>query len=299
MNEAESRKLLSEVSEIRGRYNSLGERARAIGEEINTAKIQLKEFDSHEGQQQHKLEVFSKETAKAWKWIQEHQNEFEKEVYGPALISCTIKDSRYTAAVESVLGYLDLVAITTQTPGDFKKLSDHIHGTMRLHEVTLRSQTQSLAEVNIPSLTSEQLKRFGFDGWALDFLDGPAPVLAMLCSRKRICAAAVSLRDVSEEQHHMIVGSDCSTWVAGRYCSRVMKRAEYGAGATSTITNIVKEPRFWTNAPVDTSARREIEGLITNLQERLSELKTEAVPLKEAMREKEQRSSEILNEVVC
>lgn len=298
LKEAEGRRQQSDLTELKSQYEILKGRGTAIRQEIDSAGQQLAEFDSQQGQQQHKLVTFSKDTATAWKWVQENQGEFEKEVYGPPLIACSVKDPRYTAAVEAFLGKNDVLTLTAQTPNDFRKLQRHILGTMKLADVTIRSVSQSLDEVNRSPLSPDELKQCGLEGWALDFIDGPEPLLAMLCSSKKLSAAAVSLQDISEEQHHKLVNSACSSWVAGRYFNRVTRRAEYGPGATSTMTNIVKDPKWWTNAPIDTSARREIEMKITNLKQQLSELGGEAIPLKASITAALPRSREIKDEIV-
>lgn len=274
----------------------------AIRAEIDSAKQQLATFDSQQGQQQHKLEKFSRDTATAWRWIQEHQDEFEKEVYGPPCVTCSIKDSRYTAAVEALLAKNDFLAITAQTRNDFKKLQDQLFGAggMRLTSVTLRSVSQSLDQIKQQnkSLTRDRLGQYGLDGCALDFVDGPEPVLAMLCNSKRLTNAGVSLQDITEGQYNLLVDSDCSSWVSGRSFNKVVKRSEYGAGATSTTTNTIQEPVFWTNAPVDTSARREIEAKITDLQGQLQELAKQAEPMKASINTIKEDIKTIRSEIV-
>lgn len=233
-------------------------------------------------------------------WVQENKGEFEKEVFGPPIVTCSIKDPRYTAAVESLLGKNDVLALTAQSPNDFRKLQNQVLGAsgLGLMDVTIRSVSQTLAQVNRSIRVQDELQQCGLDGSALDFIDGPEPVLAMLCTSKNISAAGVALRDISEEQHQMLVNSSCSSWVAGRSFNKVTKRAEYGPGATSTLTNIVKDPKWWTNAPIDTSARREIEAKIIDLTQHQQELGEQARPLQNTMKEAQAKLIEIKEEIV-
>ena len=162
----------------------------------------------------HKVRDVSSETAKAWKWIQENQGEFEQEVYGPPLISCSVKDPRYTDIIESLLTKNDFMTITAQTRSDFNKLNNQLYGTMKLADVTLRTSYDSLDSYP-RSLPAHEMDRCGLEGWALDFIDGPEPVLAMLCDSAKIHYAGVSLRDITEDQFNILVQSNVTLGLLG------------------------------------------------------------------------------------
>jgi hypothetical protein len=240
----------------------------------------------------------SKDTATAWRWIQENQGEFEKEVYGPPLISCSIKDPRYIAAIESLMSRSEILAITAQSKGDLKRLNDQLYGTMGLGDITIRGVTESLAEHGPPPLSASQLQQFGLDGWALDYIDGPEPVLSMLCGSKAINKSAVSLRDIPEEQHNRLLQTQCRCWVVGNHCYRTAIRAEYGSQAASTSTRAVGTPRFWTDQPVDSSAKREIQERLDALNQGFAALREQVRPLRTRISEIKTKREEILEELV-
>lgn len=248
-----------------------------------SATQQLANFDTQEGQQMSKLENASTDTAAAWKWVQENMESFENEVYGPPIVSCSLKDQSYADVVEAALGRQDFLAITTQTKADHKKLSDHLLGTMKLADVTLRKNDDELIP-NHPAISQSDMRDLGLEGWALDFIDGPIQVLAMLCYAAKIHRTAVGLRDSSENQHNMIVNNGViNAWIAGKTSSRVSKRAEYGPHATSTATKAVRPGKYWTDQPVDTTAKRTIQQKIEQLNADFEELKSRHQPIRENM----------------
>jgi hypothetical protein len=229
-----------------------------------------------------KIGAMSRDTAKAWKWVQDHQGDFEQEVYGPPMISCSIKDPKYTDSIESMFQRNDILAITAQTKADWNKLSNTFFKIMKLADVTIRSTTDSLADFPAPRLSASEMQSFGFDHWALDLVDGPEPVLAMLCSSVKLFSTAIGLKDITEDQHNMITRNGAvSSWVVGNHNYRVSRRAEYGSGATSTTTKNVAPARFWTDRPVDGSRRREIEARIASLVRDYEELKEQVLPVRE------------------
>ena len=245
----------------------------------------------------HKVRDVSSETAKAWKWIQENQGEFEQEVYGPPLISCSVKDPRYTDIIESLLTKNDFMTITAQTRSDFNKLNNQLYGTMKLADVTLRTSYDSLDSYP-RSLPAHEMDRCGLEGWALDFIDGPESVLAMLCDSAKIHYAGVSLRDITEDQFNILVQSKCNTWVTGRHYYRVNSRKEYGPHATSTVTRNVMPARMWTDRPVDGSRRHEIESRIEELVRAFNELKRQIVPLRERIKKLKDDRKDVTKEIV-
>lgn len=287
------------MRELKSQYRELVEQGKRNREEFATVTQQLGDLDSQQGQQLSKVESMSKDTATAWKWIQENQGLFEREIYGPPLISCSIKDVRYTAVIESLLSRSETLAITAQTKGDLKKLSDQLYGTMNLGDITVKVVTDTLAENGPPPLSASQLKQFGLDGWALDYIEGPEPVLSMLCGSKGIHRSAVSLGDITEEQHNMLLKTQCRCWVVSSHCYRTNTRSEYGSQATSTTTRPVGTPRFWTDQPVDTSARREIQQQADALDRSLVELKDKINPIRTMMVDLKKKTSEMTDEIVC
>ena len=199
--------------------------------------------------------------------------------------------------MEALLGRQDLICLTAQTPADAKKLQQQVLGAMELGDVGIRLVSQSLSELNPPSLSPQELEQFGLEGCALEYIDGPEPVLAMLCGSKRIQVAGISLQEITEDQHRMLTNSRCTSWVAGNSSNKVNKRSEYGSGATSTATNTVKSARWWTDAPVDTSAKREIEEKIETLTRTLAHMKGQRNPLKAQLEDAEKSISDLVKEM--
>ena len=237
---------------------------------INQAQRDLENLESQAGQQSKKLSALSHDSAVAWQWIQEHQDDFEKHVYGPPIVECSIKDPRYVDLIESTVSKADFICFTVQTKSDFQKLHDQLHQRMRLKQINIRTMTGGLDNFG-PPINHEQLKRYGFDGWALDYVVGPEPVLAMLCSDgPRLNQTGVSLRDTTPEQYELLQDSPISSWVTSRSIYRINRRREYGPGATSTRVSITKTASIWTSQPVDLTAKRELQENIAGWGEEVS-----------------------------
>lgn len=236
---------------------------------IVQAEKDLESLESQAGQQNNKLWKMSRDTAKAWDWIQAHQNEFEKQVYGPPIVECSVKDLKYVSLVENSFGLNDFTTFTVQTRADFKKLHHQLHQQMGLLQITIRTMTGNLGNFNAP-VSKEELCRYGLDGWVLDYITGPEPVLAMLCSEgPRLHQTAVALNNITSEQYDVLANSPISTWVTSKSVYRVSRRREYGPSAVSTSVRDVKPARMWTSQPVDMGVKRELQRNIAEWNEEL------------------------------
>ncbi|KAI9768913.1 MAG: Structural maintenance of chromosomes protein 5 [Geoglossum simile] len=234
------------------------------------AKKQLENLESQAGQQGNKLRQAARETAAAWEWIQENQDSFEKTVYGPPIVECSVKNPRYVDAIESLFQKNDFLAFTCQTKRDFETLSNHLYGTMKLAEINIRTNTKSLHEFR-PPVSEEEMRRYGFEGWALDYLSGPEPVLAMLCYDVALNRTGVVLRDITDRQYEILEASPITSWVTSKNSYTITRRREYGPGAASTRVREVKRGKFWTSQPVDMRAKAELQDNIAGWTEEILE----------------------------
>jgi hypothetical protein len=232
----------------------------------------LHSLGSQSGQQEAKLERASKHSYQAYKWLQDNQDKFEKEVFGPPIVTCSVKDPKYANAVESLLQRTDFIAFTTQTRNDFRTLQRALNIEMRLHDISIRTSTTPLENFR-PPVSDEELRSLGFDGWAKDFLSGPEPVLAVLCSENRLHQTPVNLQDISDETFATLENGSISSWVAGKQSYQIVRRREYGPSAVSTRVRQVRPAQVWTSQAVDVVAKQEVERNILALKDELSQIK--------------------------
>lgn len=238
---------------------------------IEQAEHQLKNLDSQSGQQEAKLKKISPDSLRAYQWVLKNPDRFEKEVFGPPVMTCSVKDPKYADAVESLLQRTDLMAFTTQSLKDFKTLQRALNIEMRLHDITLKTCTVPLDDLKA-SISDDQLHSLGFDGWAKDFLAGPEPVLAMLCSENNLHRTPIVLREISDQEYSRMESSSISSWVAGKQSYQVIRRREYGPSATSTRVRQVRPAKVWTNQPVDASAKQELQQSIAECRDEIREI---------------------------
>lgn len=296
--EKESRELRSQLTDLMTRLEDLRARGRSTRQNIDQAQVELRQLDSQEGQLMKKLEQQSIDTATAWKWIQEHQTEFEKEVYGPPLITCSMKNPQYTRQVEFLIGRNDMVTISVQTKADFKKLSDQLNGIMKLTDITIKQVDHPAVPIDRP-LSPKDMQRYGMVGWAIDQIDGPDAILAMLCDSSRLDRSAIAQGDITEDTYQTILREGkLNVWVTKSMRYTVSRRAEYGPNAVSNVTRVVPPERFWIDQTIDSSGRAEIEQRIESLQQEFKKQKEQNESLKSDINKIKNEDSVIQDEIV-
>lgn len=264
----------TKVSELKKHQEELKRRGQDKNYRIQQAENELAQLDSQAGKQKSKLQTLSRDTYKLWDWVQQNQNQFAKPVLGPPIVECTVKDPKYVDHIESLFQNVTMTSFTVQTRDDYKKLSDQAHDRMHLKEINIRTMFDGLDHFR-PPVNPEQMRRFGFEGWALDYLHGPEPVLAMICAEIHIHEAGIALRDTTSQQYELLHNSPIQSWVTSKSCYKISRRREYGPGATSTLVRDTRRASVWTDQPVDLTAKRELQENIQGWTEEVASLQAE------------------------
>jgi len=274
------RELDDRASDVKARKDPLARQGNERKQQIINMEGRLKALETETGKQETKLEHASRDTLKAWKWIQDNRDKFQQHVYGPPLVECSLKDARMANAVECLLQANDFKIITVQNQADFDFLQRKIFRELKLHDVSLR--TCSLDNLNhfSPPLSAEAMRQAGLESWALDHLRGPPTVLAMLCIEKHLHQCGITSRDVSQRQHDDLANSKVWSYVAGNRCYRFVRRAEYGAAGISAQMGVVRPAQAWTNQGVDMGRKAALEREIAEKKGELSLIWTEFENLK-------------------
>ena len=207
-------------------------------------------------------------------------------------MECSVKDPKYVDLIESLFQKNNFLCFTVQTNNDFQKLSDELHGRLKLSECNIKTMAGRLDEFR-PPISPEETKRYGFEGWALDYITGPETVLASLCYDMRLHLTAVSLRDTTTQQYEALQNSPIESWVTSKSSYKIIRRREYGPSATSTSVRGVRKATIWTDQPVDLRAKRELQENIEGWGEEVKsyrrdfmEAQSEVSRLKDQIHEK-------------
>ncbi|KAJ8128889.1 hypothetical protein O1611_g4743 [Lasiodiplodia mahajangana] len=287
--EAERRVLDDRFEELKGVNSTMKESLKTLGQEFEA-------LNSQQGMKLAQLKNVHAEAARGWEWLQENQDQFQKEVFGPPMLTCSITDKRYSDQVQSLLSQDDFICFICQTPSDHKKLSNQFYGQMGI-AVPIRTCGSDFASFR-PAIPRDRLREFGLDAYAIDYLEGPEPVLAMFCAERKLHTSGVARGDISNAQYEQIMAAErIPQWAAGKQIYRVARRREYGPSATSTSTRSIMQGRFWTDQPVDERERADIENRMEEVRQKLTTLREEGVDIREKKRGLSNREDEVRQQI--
>jgi hypothetical protein len=285
--------------ELREEMQAFVAEAQSINKTIQDLTTASANLDTQSGQQANLLQRVASDTARGWNWIEKnrHTLELQGEVHGPPILTCSVVDPRFADIIENQLGgQSDAVAITCTNGRDAQLISQKLLGPeMGLHQISIRTVPRELAYYRNP-LNREELKGLGFEGWALDYVQGPGPVLAMLCDSAQLHRAAYAPTQLTEEQHKAVEQSPISTWIAGRYKYKIARRREYGQ--TSTRVTELTKARFFTDQPVDTEKKRELGDAKEEAKRELAELQERHKRVKDEQKEEKKKHDEAKTDMV-
>lgn len=267
--------------------------------QIEKRKVEddIRALDSQRGQQISFLRRIAPDVARGWAWLEENKDQFSKEIFGPPMATCSIKDQHYSNLVQSLLQNDDFLCFTTQSVQDHKKLSNQFYEAMGL-SVTIRTCTTPFSSFRSP-FSSDQLASMGFEGTAIDYVEGPDPVLAMLCTERRLHLAPVSTQHPRQDQYDTVVSNEhIMTWASKDQVYRVNRRREYGAHAVSTSVRDVRQGRYWKEAQADLSEKTELQQKLDQWNSELRDLQEEMRGLKEKQAGPLRMSNEVDAEIV-
>jgi hypothetical protein len=238
--------------------NDIKKQGRECTDQMKQIQQKIEDLNSKEGQKMSLLKSIAPEVARGWEWLQNHQGDFEKEIFGPPMLTCSLRDERYSSLIQSMLQQNDFLCFSAQTRNDHKKLSDHFYREMGL-SVTIRTCGSAFQSYKSP-MSADDAHQLGLDGFAIDYLDGPEPVLAMLCAERFLHVSGVALDEITSDQFNELQnGQKINSWATGQTYFRVIRRREYGPDATTTSTRKVSPGRFWTDQPVDSAEKVDLQ----------------------------------------
>jgi hypothetical protein len=276
--------LRQKANDIKAQEQEIKEQAVQKTNEWEKAKKDLQVLQSAVGQQNAKLEKTSSDSLKAYHWLQKNAGQFRDKIYGPPLVECTVKDQRYAGALESIINKGDMVCFTATNRDDWKKFLGVCQNNLKVKDITAKVAPQPMS-FWAPPMSKDELGNYGLEDFAINLLDGPEPVLSMLCDSVRLHRTGMSLSDITDAQFESLKESQINSWVAGRNSYRVNRRREYGPNAVSTVVSQVKAASLWTiGGGGDTDAQRQATVELKDIERELADLEDQSALIAEQLR---------------
>lgn len=256
-----------EVDTMRSAQTEANTQMVAKDTQAKELEIQIENLDSQTGKQEQKMKHVNPDAWKAWEWVQKHQDQFQKPILGPPIIECSVNhpDVKYADMLEALIQQGEMFTFTAQTPADqreFHRLAKDVYGWKKTNTRCAPDASRFKSPMN-----DIQMRSSGFEGWAKDYIQGPAAIVAMLCEAANLHRVGICPTEQSKDQFTAAEQSLVSGWVTPKSNYRIMRRAEYGAGATSTTVRDIRKASYWTDQPIDSRIKDEMQANVDALRQ--------------------------------
>lgn len=117
-------------------------------------------------------------------WLKDNRNMFRGVIYDPVMLEINVKDRKNVKYIESIINVKDLVCFICENVDDVSLLKNELCVNRKLRINIAESKASSSVQRSDKPI--ESIKQYGFYNYAIDFIEGPIPVLNQLCSLYRI-----------------------------------------------------------------------------------------------------------------
>jgi len=186
-----------EVRSIQDREKEIRQQNFVFNEEIDRIRKQLSDLDNIKNQRLNLLQRFNRPTYEANQWLEKNRLLFQKHVYSPVVIEINPKNKESAAAVEAITG-TSLTTFVTQCKDDYFRFTEELIDKQKLKISVVMYDNLKLEDFETP-IPKDELKEYGFDGYLIDLIQGPQPVLCALCKLNNIHSIPYAGKEINAE----------------------------------------------------------------------------------------------------
>ncbi|KAF8211899.1 hypothetical protein K438DRAFT_1957699 [Mycena galopus ATCC 62051] len=132
--------------------------------------VQTSRPRSIESRKLNNLMQMDRDAGEAVRWLRENRDKFKMEVFEPPVLSVTVPNRAFAAAVERCFSFAQLKMFVCQCKEDYELLNTTIndtHGLGRKARIPIWFRPGTEADLTPPPMVPDELAQRGFDGYAL------------------------------------------------------------------------------------------------------------------------------------
>ncbi|KAJ2450766.1 Structural maintenance of chromosomes protein 5 [Coemansia sp. RSA 2336] len=294
--------LKNEIIKLQDSQKALMRSNQQLNHDLNANHKQLQDLDNVAMRRREALRQFNEDTVRALDWLEKNRDMFSQHVFAPACLEATVSDSAMASIIDTVMTASSLKMFVTQCEEDYHIFTREVNDKLKLR-VDVVYYRQSLSSFKPPMPCSE-LKSLGFDGYALDFIEGPAPVLAAICSRDNVHQIPVAKGRVDNDR---VESSQLFKEYIAEGTRFTISRGRYGSKSATVMTSRVKTKSRLLSSEGDTEEvqatrdrlRKEIDVIRDRLNEnegKMKKLSMQEQKVRDKHRSIESREEELRTE---
>ncbi|KAJ2850517.1 Structural maintenance of chromosomes protein 5 [Coemansia brasiliensis] len=278
--------LKNEIIELQDSQKALMRSNQQLNHDLNANHKQLRDLDNVAMRRRETLRRFNEDTVRALEWLEKNRSMFSQHVFSPACLEASISNPNMANIIDTILTASSLKMFVTQCDEDYHTFTREVNDKLKLR-VDVVYYRQPLNSFK-PPMSRSELQSLGFDGYASDFIEAPAPVLAALCSRDDVHQIPVAQGKVDNDR---IESSQMFKEYIAEGTRFIISRGRYGSKSATVMTSRVKSKSLLLSSEGETeevqATRDRLRKEIDEIRDRLNE--NEGKMKKLSMREQKVR----------
>ncbi|KAJ3254867.1 Structural maintenance of chromosomes protein 5 [Boothiomyces macroporosus] len=255
---------------------------------------QLNNLDDIQNQKVRILREANRHAYEALMWLRSNRDIFEGKVHEPLFLELSVKDKAFASAIEAAAGNNSLFTFVCENQKDYYLLRQKVMQEQRLR-INIAVPANDL-DYYYRNSDHKTATKYGFDGVALDFVEGPDAVISYLCQTSSLHKYPVALNEFGDSDLKRIENSgQFSRFIAGSMITAI--KAAYGSQSVRVET---MRPARFLSFTVDQEVKHQLENRMDAIERKISQNEQEkAVFEKEeaTIKEKHQEISEEKKEI--
>lgn len=242
-NQAQMEKLMQEMENINRTVDE------SITPEINSCKRKLENMNDVNLQRFNILRQNFEETFAAYQWLDQNRHTFRSHIFNPIITEITITEKKYAKYVENIISNRDLLSFLCTNKDDMRDLIVKFRNELNLQVSVGYTEPDEMLRYQPNIEINSTLKNLGLYAYALDVIEGPAPVLNYLCRLYNIhntaigndktykCASQIpqSINLFFSTNHRFLVNISAYTGNKSSSCSEIHPRNILNIGIDQTL----------------------------------------------------------------
>ncbi|XJO76391.1 hypothetical protein BDV3_006922 [Batrachochytrium dendrobatidis] len=264
------------AQENNSKKNEVAREAAEVRVEQQKKATELEQLDQIRHRKLAALKRGDKDAYNATMWLQDNLSMFEKHVFEPICMEVNLKDTRYAAVLETLVKPSHNTTFVTQCKQDYNRFCEEVI-SIRKWRVNVVYFDRPLSSWT-PEHPRQLITQLGFDGYALDFIDGPEPILSALCQMCFLHTNAIALGKLPD-----LVAAEKKLRVF--IANNDLYSVKHAYGHTSTRAKRIANPRY-----LDLSVDIKLK---TRLEQEQQEIMAQLQVISETSKQLEMESSKI------
>ncbi|KAG0216880.1 Structural maintenance of chromosomes protein 5 [Mortierella sp. NVP41] len=179
----ENRDTKDRIATLQSQQSDIVDECRRINAKILDGQRRITALEDVKHQKLENLRTMDNDAYEAVLWLRENRHRFQQHVFDPIGMEINVKNMKLVNPIESVIRG-QLKTFVCQSRADYNIFTAEVLDKMgkRITVIAPEERSLDLEQYRSP-LRQDELEKWGFSSYIIDALEGPAPILAVLCSK--------------------------------------------------------------------------------------------------------------------